>query len=165
MSETNISPLRTREKLGTPLATGDEPPHHGAMDERLVKLEAEMNTVRAEIRASGAETREAVLTAVEKLRADGATLRADTVTQIQGLKVWALGGLLAFLVTVILAAVNLFWKPNSQPQQTTPSLRIEFPTNTAAPSKPNQDGTTDQPGAVQVFPPQKPATAISHGKH
>lgn len=65
-----------------------------AMSERVAALEATIGTIRAEIRADGAETRASLVTAVERLR-------TDTNREVLGLKIWALTAAITGALTVI----------------------------------------------------------------
>lgn len=147
----NVYPFEHKKTGPAKVDAGGEPPHDGDMRERVAKLEAGMDTIRAEIRAAGAETREAVLSAVERLRADGEKVRADTMIQIHGFKVWVLAGVLGFLVTALLAIAGIVFKPTSAPQI------IQVPPYPAQPPRSNigavQPGDTWIPASGST-PPQ-----------
>lgn len=72
-----------------------------AVENDVSASKASIDTIRAEIRAGAAETREAVNTSVAALRMDFQTLRADTTKDVLGVKLWILGGAVTVLVGVI----------------------------------------------------------------
>ena len=84
-----------------PVDAGGGGPHDGDMRERVARLEATVDTIRAEIRAGAAETREAVNTSAAALRADFQSLRTDTNKDVLGIKLWILGGVVATLIAIL----------------------------------------------------------------
>ena len=72
-----------------------------AVENDVAASNATIDTIRAEIRAGAAETREADNTSAAALRMDFQTLRADTNKDVLGVKLWVLGGVVVVLVGVI----------------------------------------------------------------
>jgi hypothetical protein len=115
---------RQQDANARALAKGGGPPHDDGMNERVAKLEATVDTIRAEIRASAAETREVIRGVEAGIRATVSDYRGDITSyasnarvdiaehsrevdgKISSLRTWAMGGAIAVLFAVVIALIN-----------------------------------------------------------
>lgn len=94
-------------------------PNDGGVNERVAKLEATVETIRAEIRESSALIGAQIREALADQRVDVARLRADFAESKEGWTRW----MIAILLSFALGFVGLWFrtKPDPQPPQAAPA--------------------------------------------
>jgi hypothetical protein len=98
-------------------------PNDGSVNERVARLEATVETIRAEIRESSMEIGAKVREALADQRVDVARLRADFAESKEGWTRWMIAILLSFVLGFagLFASLWVRTQPNPQPPQASPA--------------------------------------------